>query len=456
VTGPLSRFIAGSQDAELPADIQDLARQHVLDTLAAIVACRDLPAARLGRRFALEQSGDARRSAVTILGTRQQAALIDGVFASAMCGHAAEINDYVPSAFVQPGPAIVSAAIGLAELRGLDGAAVLKAVATGYELASRVPKALGNRNLMRSGLANHGIGPTFGVGAAAASLMRLPEARIGDLLTYCSEQASGSWQWLLDVEHVEKAFVFAGMGARSGLQAALFAELGFTGVRDNLDQPGGFMAQGMFTGPESDLDRAYLIERLGERWELPLTGFKRFPTGGPTQPAVQGLLDLLPEIRAEDVRAVRIEMPGRWQAFRDAQMPALNLRYLAAIILIDRRLDFTSAQSRERMHGDAAVRALMSRVEVVHDPVQEPAPGHERAESARVIVIDVAGRRHEAFTPNVPGYPPHPMHRADVEAKALALMTPSLGAARARAVVERCGRFETLKTMGEIVRLVAV
>lgn len=455
VTAALSRFVAESPSAPIPEEVREAGRLHILDTLASVVACRDLQPSILGRRFAEQQSGEPRRNAATILGTRTMAALIDAVFASAMTGHAAEINDFIPSAFVQPGPSIVSAAIALAEQRGGSGEAVLRAVLTGYELASRVPKALGLRNLNRSGLANHGIGPVFGVAAAAASMMRLPEARVPALLTYCSQQAAGSWQWLLDVEHVEKAFVFAGLGARAGLQAALFAELGFTGVRDNLDQPGGFLDQGVFKGPDSDLDRHKLIDGLGQRWEMPHVAFKRYPTGGPTQPAVEGLLKLLPELRADTTRQVRIEMPGRWQAFRDAEMPALNLRYLTAIILIDRRLDFVSAQSLERIRSDAAVRALMARVEIAHDPAQETPPGQPRAESARVIATDTAGGRREIFVPYVLGYPSHPMTRTDVEAKATELMAPTLGAARTREVIARCGAIESLKSGGDLARLIA-
>lgn len=455
VTGPLSRFIAGGQALDIDEATLDLGRRHILDTLASAVACRDLEPSVLARRFALDQSGDARKSAVTILATHETAAMIDAVFASAMTAHGAEINDFIPSALVQPGPAIVSAAIALAEKRRLSGLAVLKAVIVGYEIAGRLPKALGRGNLNRSGLANHGIAPTFGVAACAASLMGLPEGRISDLLTYCSQQASGSWQWMLDVEHVEKSFVFAGMGARSGLQAALFVEHGFRGVRDNLDQPTGFMNQGMFTGPRSDLDRSYLIDRLGERWEMPLTAYKKYPTGGPTQPAVEGLLRLLPELDKDRVASVRIEMPGRWQAFRDAAMPALNLRYLTSIILIDRRLDFVSAQSLERMHGDAQVKALMAKVDVAHDPAQEAGPGQERVESARVIVTDLDGARREAFVPYVTGFPSHPMSKAEVEEKARGLLEPALGKARTNALVERVWTIDQMPNAGDLARMVA-
>ncbi len=453
VTEALARFIADSRVAVIPEDTRELARRHILDTLAAIVACRDLEPARLARAYSLAQTGGARKNAATVLGTREKAALLDAVFASAMTGHAAEINDFIPSAFVQPGPSIVATAIALAELRAKSGEDILRAVVTGYELAGRIPKALGIDNLRKSGVANHGVGPVFGAGAAAAAMIGLPENRVGDLLTYCAQQASGSWQWLLDVEHIEKAFVFAGMGARNGLQAALMVEAGFRGVRDSLDHPDGWMRSEIFRGGDSS--RAYLIDQLGTRTELAETGFKRYPVGGPTQPAVDGLLKLLPDIDRKSVASVTIAMPGRWQAFRDAAMPALNLRYLTAIILLDGRLDFVSAQSLDRMATDTRARALMDSVAIVHDPAQESPPGEARKESARVTVIEQGGRRHEIFTPYVVGYPSHPMSKAEVETKALDLMTPRLGASRAKDVVKAVWEIDTLRSGARLATLIA-
>jgi 2-methylcitrate dehydratase PrpD len=452
VTAALSAYIAASQTARVPEPVRELARLHVLDTLTAIVACRDLEPARLARDYAVAQSGDAVRSAATILGSRDKAATGDAVFASAMTAHAAEINDFNPSAFVQPGPAVVSATIALAEQRGGTGEAVLRAVVVGYEIAGRMPKALGIGNLRRAGIANHGVGAVFGAAAAAASVLGLAQDRIPHVLSYCAQQGAGSWQWLLDVEHIEKAFVFAGMGARAGLGAALMVEAGFRGVRDCLDHPDGWMRSGAFAG--GDADPASLIEGLGERTELALTAFKRYPVGGPAQPAVEGLLALLPDVGAERVEHVRIAMPGRWRAFRDAAMPALNLRYLTAIILIDRRLDFVAAQSLERMHGDVEARALMSRVEVVHDPAQEAPPGSPRTESSLVEIALKDGPTLNIFIPYVRGFPSHPMSASDVEAKAMELMAPKLGAERARRVVDQVANIETIANGGDLAALI--
>lgn len=453
VTPALAAYIAGSRTANIPEAHRELARQHILDTLASIVACRDLEPSVLARKFAIAQSGTVSRNGATILGTKEQAALVDAVFASAMTGHGAEINDFIPSAFVQPGPAIVSAALALAETRGGSGDALVRAVVIGYELAGRVPKALGIRNLRDAGIANHGVGPVFGTAAASASMLGIARDRISDLLTFSAQQASGSWQWLMDVEHIEKAFVFAGMGARNGLHAALMVEAGFRGVRDAFDHPDGWLRAGAFA--KGDAKPGYLIEKLGERSELPETAFKRYPVGGPTQPAVHGLLQMLPKIDRNNVQSVRIEMPGRWQAFRDAAMPALNLRYLSSIILLDGKLDFVAAQSLERMGNDAKVRALMERVTIVHDPAQEAAPGQPRTESARVFVVENGGKKHEIYVPYVVGFPSHPMSREEVESKALELMSPRLGAARAKQVVERVRTLEQLQKASELVGMIA-
>lgn len=451
VTGELAAFIAASKTAPLPADIRLLAKLHILDTLASIVACRDLEPSELARKFALAHSGTC--GAATILGTRQSASLIDAVFASAMTAHGAEINDFIPSAFVQPGPAIVSAAIALAETRGGSGEDVLRAVVTGYELAGRMPKALGIVNLKKANIANHGIGPVFGTAAAAASMLGFTEDRIPHLLTFCAQQAAGSYQWLLDVEHIEKSFVFAGIGSRAGLQAALFVEAGFRGVRDSLDHPSGWMRSSTFSG--GDADRAYLVDKLGERFELEVTAYKRFPVGGPTQPAVQGLLELLPKIRRDAVRSILIEMPGRWQAFRDAEMPALNLRYLSSLIVLDGKLDFFMAQSRDRMLHDEAIRQFMSRVDVVHDPEQEHAPGTPRTESARVTVTHEDGEQVQIYVPYVVGFPSHPMPADEVRSKAFDLTHEALGAERAQRLIETVDNLESLENAAELVPLIA-
>lgn len=447
----ITAYIAGARTATVPEPIRERARLHILDTLASIIACRDLEAAQLGRAYAKAQSGDGKSS---ILGSREKAGLIDAVFAGAMTGHGAEINDFIPSAFVQPGPSIVTGAFALAEQRGGTGRQVMNAIIAGYELAGRIPKTLGLRNMQRTNLANHGVGPVFGTAAMAASMLGMDADKVNHVLTYCVQQASGSWQWMLDVRHIEKSFVFAGMGARNGLQAALLVEAGFTGVPDCFDAEAGWMRSLPYAG--GDGNRAYLIEGLGERFELTETAFKRYPSGGPTQPAVQALLELCKKVKADEVTRVLIEMPGRADAFRDAAMPALSLPYLASIILLDGRLDFVSAQSLERMHGDPAVQRLRKLVEVVHDPKQEAAEGQPRTESARVTIERRGKPPLRKYEPYVLGFPSHPMDRRHLEEKVVELVEPALGRARTRELIQRTSEIDDATDISGLIALVTL
>lgn len=453
LTPTISAYIANIRTAPVNPEFLELGKRHILDTLAAAVSCKDLEPAMLGRKYALAKSADAKNGA-TMLATNERVGLVDAAFGSAMIVHGSEINDFIPSAFVQPGPAVVGVAFALAENRGGSGHDVLRACVAGYELCGRLPKALGVRTLYDSGLANHGIGPCFGAAATAASMLGLPPEKVALVMSYAAQQASGSWQWLLDNDHVEKTFVFAGVGARNGIEAALMVEAGYTGVTNCFDNPGGYMNHKAFS-LGADHDPFYLIEDLDTRSEFHHTAYKRYPVGGPTQPAVQALLELLPKTSPGTVESIVMEMPGRWEAFRNAEMPALNLRYLASIILIDGRLDLVSAQDRVRFNTDTRVHELMKKMDVVHAPDLETPAGQAREEPARVRLIDSRTGRHDLYVPFVRGFPSHPMTREDVTDKAMELMSPVLGRSRAGEVVDAVMNIDKLDIAAKLIPMIA-
>lgn len=452
-TGPISRYLAEAGQAGLPKEVEKLARMHILDTLASVVACRDLEPSIMARRYVAALGHGGAKQQASILGTHEKAPLIDAAFASAMTAHGAEINDFIPSALVQPGPAVLATAMAIGEAQGRSGRTLLNAVVAGYELAGRIPKTLGVHNMQKSPLACHGVGSVFASGATAAVMLGLNPEQAAGTMGLCIQQASGSWQWLMDTRHIEKAFVFAGMGARNGIQAALMAQAGFEGVPDCMDIPWGFMHASDFRG--GDADQNYLVEKLGERFELSEAAFKQYPVGGPTQPAVRALLDMLDEIQVDSVEAVTIEMPGRASLFQNAKMPALNLPYITASLLLDGRLDFVQIQSRERMTGNSEIASLMKKVKVISDPRQEAPAGEARRESARVTVRMRGREPISGFVHHVPGFPSHPMNEKQVEHKARELMGPSLGGKRADQVVSWVASLQDRKNLGELARLIA-
>ncbi len=447
-TAPLSEYLANSQTAVISEETRELGRRHLLDSMAAAVACRDLGPAKLGRQFAAAQSAGA--TTAPVLATNERLSLLDAIFASGMTVHSAEINDFCPSAFTQPSASIVPVTLCLGSVRKKTGDQVLRSLIVGYEITCRLPKALGIRNMINSTIANHSVGPIFGSAAAAGTLIGLKKEQYTDVFSYCVQQASGSWQWLRDIEHVEKAFAFGGMPGKRGAECALLVESGFTGMGDPFVGDPGWLSSTMFNGSPSDFNPDYMTEKLGERFELPLVGYKRYPVGGPTQPVIDLMLGFVKDIPRKRVRHVRIEMPGRTGAFASAKMPALNLPYLCSIILADGELNFVAAQSRKRFLNDKAIQDFMKNVEVIHDQAQEASP---RIESARVILTMDDGKKYERFIDHVKGFPAHPFDRKDVEEKALELMVPHLGSSRAKKL---CNTVWNIEKVGDVNQLVAL
>ncbi|MFX1499479.1 MAG: MmgE/PrpD family protein [Promethearchaeota archaeon] len=447
ITEPLAKYISETQFSTIPDEILELAKRHILDTLASMVVSTQLKPSRLARQFAIFNGGKA--DTAHLLTTNQTTTLLDAIFANAITAHAAEINDFCPSAFVQPGPPIISTVLSIGETIGASGEELLKAVVIGYEIACKLPKALGTMNLRTAGLSSHGVGPTFGSAAAAATLLKLPKREIGYVLAYCVQQASGSFNWIRDEEHIEKAFLFAGMPARNGASAALMVHKGFTGVKDPFKGRPNWLLSSIFIGIDSDLDLNRLIHDLGVKYEIPLVGYKRYPVGGPIQASIEGLMELIKRIDRTSIIKIEIKMPGSVSIFSDAEMPALNLRYLTAVILEDGDLSFTMAQSHERMSTET-IREKMEFITLIHDPTQEKEP---RVESALVKVTLKDGRDHEIFIEHVLGFPERPMNHQDVEHKAKSLITPILGHLKANKLIETIWNLENLLNIKSIIPL---
>ncbi|HEX9183046.1 MAG TPA: MmgE/PrpD family protein, partial [Burkholderiales bacterium] len=94
---------------------------------------------------------------------------------------------------------------------------------------------------------------------------------------------------------------------------------------------------------------------------------------------------------------------------------------------------------------DPATRDLMRRVEVAVDPQLDAAFPAQRA--ARVAIEARDGRREEFLQPTRIGDPDAPLSDAQLEAKYLELAAPVMGEPRARALLARLWRLETVPSL---------
>jgi 2-methylcitrate dehydratase PrpD len=419
VTKRLADYLAGALERPLPEAVRTKTTHHLLDTVAAMLSGTALKPGRLALAYA-ERQGGAHQAAV--LGSGQLTTLTTAALVNGMLAHADETDDSHAPSLTHPGCAVVPAGLVMADHTEARGEALLRAVALGYDLCTRTNLAITPAQLKRTQRSTYSISGTFGAMAAAAALAGLSSAEMRFALSYAAQQASGLASWNRDAEHVEKAFVFAGMPARNGVAAVDMVRAGFTGVADVFEGETTFL--GAFAPEVGSLET--LVEGLGERYEIMNTNIKRWPVGSPIQAAVDSLMELMRahDLRPERIASVTARLPvSGAQTVDDRHMPDINLQHLLAVTLLDGGLTFVASQDYARMH-DEAVLALKARVRMIADPALNDT---DPPRQAIVEVETTTGDRHAHRTYAVRGTKDNPMSEDEVVRKASDLLEPLLG-----------------------------
>ncbi len=443
VTGRLARYMVESRSRTLPPDVLREAKHRVLDTLAALVSGARLKPGEMAIEFVRRQGGVTEASVFT---TDIRTSAVNAALANGMFAHADETDDFEPITKAHPGCSVVPAALAMAERDGRSGMELLSAVALGYDLCCRFLLALGPDLVRATHRSAEGTSATFGSAAAAASLARLDEQGMRYALSYAAQQVSGLWSWVGDGEHVEKAFDFAGMGARNGVTAAIMVQMGFSGVADVLDGEHN-MLQALSTQPRPE----EMVAGLGRRFFVAETAIKIFSVGYPIQAALDAFLTLRKEhgLNDSNVQRVLVRLPEDGaRVVDDSAMPDVNLQYIIAVALVDGTVSFSDSHSRERM-ADPRIRQVKQRIQLVADRALM-VPEAPRSGFVEVTLRD--GRTVSHFTRHPPGTMENPLDTAAVSAKARELMVPVLGAARTEALIQRINALEQLGSVRDLRR----
>ena len=441
LTGRLARYMAQARDRALPAEVAREAKHRILDTLGAMVSGSRLKPGEMAIRYIQAQGGVPEASVLT---TDIRTSAVNAALANGMFAHADETDDFEPITKAHPGCSVVPAAFAVAEREGRSGPELLNAVTLGYDLCCRFLLALGPDLVRATHRSAEGTGATIGSVAAAASLARLDEEGMRYALSFAAQQVSGLWSWTRDADHVEKAFDFAGMGARNGVTAALMVQSGFTGVRDVMEGE-----HNVFNALSAKPQPAEMLTGLGDRFFVTETAIKTFSVGYPIQAPLDALLTLRREhnLRVDTVARIVVRLPEDGaRIVNNSSMPDVNCQHLIAVALIDGAVTFASSHSHERM-ADPEVVALKRRVELVADRALM-VPEAPRSGLVEVTLRD--GRTVSHFTRFPPGTKENPLSTDGINAKARDLMTPVLGARRTEAILQRIHALEDVKDVREL------
>jgi 2-methylcitrate dehydratase PrpD len=401
---------------DIPDDVVDAAKLHLLDTLGCGLAATALEVATEGRRTMADLGGD---DEATVIGRQTGLPAANAAFANAMACHGLDYDDTHSESVAHVSVVVGPATLAAAEAAGAGGREALAALVAGNEVVTRVGMAA-------SGLFHkRGFHPTavcgiFGGTAAAARLGGLDPARAASALGIAGSLASGLFAYLEDGTATKP--IHPAWAAHGALIAARLAEHGAEGPPSVFE--GRFGLYHAFLGAEKgEIDIDSQLADLGARWETPRISFKPYPACHFMHGAVGATAEAVADgLSAGDVEEVVVTIPAAGVdlvlepvaakvAPRTTYEAKFSLQYSAAAMLLHGRCGIaTYAPDAIR---DPEVLDLARRVRYeVKDYATYPGafPG-----GVRITTRD--GRTLEADLPHQRGGPENPMSADEVRAK---------------------------------------
>ncbi|SAK73624.1 MmgE/PrpD family protein [Caballeronia hypogeia] len=434
----LANFIADSSFDDLPHEVVEKAKRHLLDTLGAALAGARTEPARVARAV-MDSTGDA-----VIWGTSRRTHARDAAFINGVAAHALELDDSGgcdhSGAVVVPA---VFAALGRVG-RTVSGRELLHAIVLGYDIARRVLEACGGYS------AHNGRGwhstmtcGVFGAAAASARVLGLDARGVGAALGHAASFAGGLWGFIHDGSQTKR--LHSGRAAEGGLTAALLAAEGVSGASHVFEDVwGGFLRT--FAADSADADA--LVAELGANWKIMRCSIKPHACCRSIHAALDALMELA---GGGPVTQVRVRLSAFVHGMCGDRKPVnlasaqMSLPYALAAALVFGHAGIEAFVERAR--ADGRVASMIERI------VLEPDAALADLDEPEVTVTyaDGAMRSLQATVPL--GDPRRPLDHTQLLTKYRSLAAGVIGsdaaASLAHAVVsvEQCAEAKALERL---------
>jgi 2-methylcitrate dehydratase PrpD len=442
VMARLSTYMSEAGGRALPDEVVEKAKQHILDTFAAMISGSGLPPARAALRYAHDFDTD---KTCTIVASKMTSTPPEAAFINGMLAHSDETDDSNEFSQSHPGCSIVPATLAAGERFGIDGTRFLRAVTLGYDIGPRMTISFGAIKFRNtSHKSTHAIAGIFGSAAAAGCAASLNAQQMRWLLDYTSQQSSGIGAWNRDTEHIEKAFVFAGMTARSGVTSALVVHAGFDGLDDIFSGVDNY-----FLAYAPNADPQELVSQLGERYEIARTNIKKWTVGSPIQAPLDCMYNILKKhsINPDDVKSIVVRLANtEARVVNNREMPDICLQHMVSVMLLDKTATFQAAHDKARMN-DPAVLRVRAKVQLI------PSEELERMEPQRQAIVEITmndGTVYSDHVAAVRGTTENPMTTEEVVQKCRDLVEPTLGKANCTNLIDKILGLEKVKDVREL------
>lgn len=372
--------------SDLPPDVRASSLLVLTDTLGVTIA-----GARTPELIALRGTWRAEPGGCSVADEPRRIASQDAIWLNAMASCWLDLDEGNKFVKGHPSAHVLFALLAEAELSRPSGVEFLGAFVFGHEVASR----FGRATTLRPGLHTHGHWGALGAAAAVARLRSAPAAEIAGAIDAAAGLVLATpWESALRGSFVRNAWM--GAANIAGMVAANLSRAGLASVDGTAS-----LTLGDLLG---ELDTAQLTDELGERFDLPLGYLKRHASCSYTHPPIDAILEMRGDIDVDSITEVVVESHHLAAPLSRLDIPTrlagmFSIPYVVAIALLEGAVTPASFDQDHRDSG--TVGKLMDKVRVQRTDEMDQRLPHER--SARVTVITVDGRRHQAEVRNPVG-----------------------------------------------------
>lgn len=409
------------------------ARMLILDGIAVGVAGSRESAPRILAAHLRELGGAAQATAINF------AFRTSVVSAAYLNGASMHVLDYEPM-WNPPNHAAsttLPAVLALAELTGASAMELIAALVKGVEAQGRLRVASHQYEPRELVFHPPGVVGVIGSAVAAAHLLRLDSAQLGNAIGLAASRAG---TLIANIGTMAKC-THCGLAAAMGLDAALMAQRGFTANPEIIEAPNGFAAA--FFG--DNFDAAALVSTGAPlRIEEPGYAIKMFPSQYATHFVILAALDA--RTRIADAKAIEsVEIIGPLMPYVDRPRPSTGLdakfsfQYTAACALADGRVGIDSFTDEHCANPE--IMALLPKIGFTQSAMISASLDRMWVE-VRVTLAGGAQISAKCIKPK--GAWGEPISEDEHLVKVRDCMHPVFGAT-AQACIESIRRFETLE-----------
>jgi 2-methylcitrate dehydratase PrpD len=295
-------YVAASRYDALPAEVIQVAKRLVLDSLGTTLAGGTLGDGGPETAAVVLRSGGAPES--TVLGFGKKVSAVMAGLANGAMVHSLNY-DAIGGEGGHPGAFALTAPLAVAEREGdVSGREFITALVAGVEIEMRAVLALLRAGVNTKGRFLEGqLLSYLGATLSAGRTLRLSSEQLDSALGLMLMQASGSRQVVIYGDPPAKG-IYAAFPNQGGVLAALLAQEGLGAHCEAIEGQAGLFAM-FYNGV---YDPSMIVEGLGETYFTLDSSFKPWPTSGLIHTFIEAGLRLreYPEVKLEDIRELHL------------------------------------------------------------------------------------------------------------------------------------------------------